>query len=78
MSDKRFLCKVGWHKSEDLETQSTKNICFGYIGCELPGLRVVRGCKHCGKLSYLSLNLAMPNKYLYQEKIWRSKGTCQT
>jgi len=67
MSDKRFLCRIGLHKCEDLKIQQTKkDIYFGYA----LGLRLIRKCKHCDKLIYLGLNLSMPNKYLYQEKIW--------
>lgn len=71
MSDKRFLCKIGWHKYINEKIERTKHICFGYAGCELPGLRVVRKCKYCDAIEYISLNLCMPNKYLYQEEIWR-------
>ena len=70
MSDKRFLCKIGFHKYEDVKTQRTKSICFGFAS-GLPGLRVVRKCKYCDNVSYMSLNLMMPNKYLYMEEIWR-------
>jgi len=69
--DKRFLCKIGFHKHKDVKTQRTKNIYFGFAGAELPGLRVVRECVYCGNISYMRLNLAMPNKYLYMEYIWR-------
>ena len=72
MSNKRFLCKIGWHKLEDIKTQRTKHIHFGFSGCELPGWRVVQKCKHCGEISYMRLNLMMPNKYLYQEEIWEN------
>ena len=71
MSNKRFLCKIGWHKLEDIKTQRTKHVWFGYTGCALPGLRVTKRCKYCGDIEYMSLNLCMPNKYLYQEEIWR-------
>ena len=49
----------------------TKNICFGFAGTEMPGMRVKQVCKKCGKVRYISLNITMPNKYLYREEIWR-------
>ena len=70
MSNKKFLCKIGLHKYVDVKIQRTKHIYFGYAGCELPGLRVVRRCKYCDDVGYMRLNLCMPNKYLYQEEIW--------
>lgn len=65
-------CKLGFHKYEDVKTQMTKSICFGCAN--LPGWRVVQKCKHCPKISYMKLNISMPNKYLYQEEIWRDNG----
>ncbi|KKM81462.1 hypothetical protein LCGC14_1329600 [marine sediment metagenome] len=70
MSDKRFLCRIGWHKLVDIKTQYTKYMRFGYTGCEMPGMRVTECCKYCDDIKYMSLNLCMPNKYLYQEEIW--------
>ena len=58
-----------WHKFEEKEIQRTKNMCFGYAGCELPGVRVKLVCKKCGEVKYESLNLTMPNKYLYMNEI---------
>ena len=56
-----------WHKFEDKETQMTKNVYFG--AC--PGIRIKQICKKCGKVNYVSLNIAMPNKYLYTEHLWK-------
>jgi hypothetical protein len=63
--------KICWHRYVDIETQISKGICFGIGGCELPGYRVVQKCEKCGKIRYISLNMMMPNKYLYNENIWR-------
>lgn len=70
MSNKRFWCRLDWHKWVDVKTQRTKHIYFGFAGCELPGFRVIQKCKHCDETRPMSLNLSMPAKYLYQEEIW--------
>jgi len=62
---------LGFHKYRDIKTQITKNILFGFGGVELPGYRLIQKCNRCGKINYMSLNLSMPNKYLYRENIWR-------
>lgn len=61
-----------WHNYEDVETQISKGMLFGFAGCEMPGYRLVQVCKKCGKRRYTSLNITMPMKYLYDERIWRS------
>ncbi len=66
----RFLCKIGIHKYKDKITQRTKNAYFGF-GQGLPGMRVKQECFFCGKQRYISLNLMMPNKLLYDEKLWK-------
>jgi len=63
-----FFC---WHKYEDIQTQITKNISFGY-GSGMPGYRVIQKCKKCGYINYQKLNLMMPDEYLYQERIWKN------
>ena len=68
---KKFRCKIGLHKFEDVKTQRTINVAFGFAGCELPGWRVVQKCKYCGHIGYQNLTLFMPNRYLYQEEIWK-------
>lgn len=60
-----------WHKYEDVKTQITKRACFGFAGCELPGYRLIRKCKKCGKTNYMRLNMVMPKQYLYDESIWK-------
>lgn len=68
----KLRCKFGFHKYEDSEKSITKNMCFGLAGCELPGIRIKQVCE-CGAYRYLSLNLMMPDKYLYNENIWYKK-----
>jgi hypothetical protein len=63
-----FYC---WHKYEDIKIQRTKSLNFGF-GSGLPGYRLIQKCKKCGKINYQKLNMAMPNKYLYDEKIWEN------
>lgn len=63
--------RLCWHKFKDIETQITKGICFGFAGAELPGMRIKRKCVKCGKIEYLNLNMMMPNKYLYEDSIWK-------
>lgn len=63
-----------WHRYKYIKTQITKGMLFGLAGCELPGYRVTEICEKCGKKRYTSLNLCMPNKYLYVESIWRDYG----
>ena len=60
-----------FHKYEDIKTEISKNICFGLAGAEMPGYRLTQQCKVCKKIRYISLNIAMPDKYLYDEKIWK-------
>ncbi|MCK5611199.1 hypothetical protein KAR91_55520 [Candidatus Pacearchaeota archaeon] len=67
----KFLCKIGFHKWHDDKYQHTKNMAFGFSGCEQRGRRLVRHCIHCDKVSYMRLNLAMPSKFLYDEAIWQ-------
>jgi len=64
--------RICWHKYEDIKTQITKRACFGFAGTEMPGYRVTQVCKKCGKVRYISLNLSMPDKYLYEEGMWRN------
>ena len=71
MSNKRFKCKIGWHKYKYIKAQRTKRMCFGLAGCEMPGQRVVRQCEDCGKIDYMRLTIFMPSRYLYEEGIWR-------
>lgn len=66
-----WWCKLGIHKYKDIKTQISKGLYFGFSGCEAPGYRVTQRCERCGKINYMSLNLMMPNKYLYQESIWK-------
>jgi len=70
-SNKKLRCKLGFHKYEDVTTQRTKHICFGWAGAELPGMRLKRKCKYCGEIDYMKLTLFMPSKYLYQENLWK-------
>ena len=60
--------KLCWHDYEEIKTQRTKRVCFGIGNC--PGIRVVKKCKKCDKVKYISLNLSMPRKYLYDESVW--------
>lgn len=60
-----------WHKYKEVKTQISKGLLFGVAGCEMPGYRVTEVCEKCGKKRYIRLNMSMPNKYLYDEKIWR-------
>lgn len=65
------MFKFCWHRFEDKVTQRTVNLYFGFAGSELPGIRITQACKKCGKVRYMSLNLMMPNKYLYMEEVWK-------
>lgn len=65
------MFKFCWHKFEDKEVHITKNICFGFAGAMVPGMRVKQVCKKCDKVRYISLNISMPNKYLYKEGLWK-------
>lgn len=67
---KSLRCWLGFHKYIDIKTQFTKGIRFGFSECEQPGCRVIEQCKKCGHIHYVSLNLCMPDKYLYREEIW--------
>jgi len=58
--------KICFHRYEDVKFQMTKGVLFHYV----PGYRLVQKCKKCGKIKYVNLNLAMPDKYLYRESIW--------
>jgi len=42
---KKIKCLLGFHKYEDIKTQVTKNMAFGFSGCEMPGYRIVQKCK---------------------------------
>ena len=66
----RLKCKFGIHKYKDIETSTTKNVSFGFAGCESPGMRVKQKCEFCSVERYVSLNLMMPNKYLREEYMW--------
>jgi len=69
---KKIKCLFGFHKYKDIKTQITKNVTFGFNGCEMPGYRLIRECEDYSKINYVRLNLCMPEKYLYNEKIWRN------
>jgi hypothetical protein len=66
----KLRCRLGFHKYEDKELSRTKNIFFGFAGCELPGQRIRQKCKFCSAERYVSLNLVMPHEYLYEERLW--------
>ncbi len=66
----KFLCQIGFHKYLDVKIQYTKNIRFGFSGCEMPGVRLIQYCKHCNKRHYMRLSLFMPSRFLYDETIW--------
>ena len=68
------MFKVCWHRFKDKKIERTKNMYFGFGGCELPGLRVKQVCEKCEKPRYVRLNIMMPMKYLYEESIWRKNN----
>lgn len=67
----KLRCKLGFHKYEDKETSILKGIMFGFAGCEAPGMRVRQECKFCSAERYFKLNMMMPDKYLYEEHLWK-------
>jgi len=67
-SKKRFLCKLGFHKYENIRLQVSKGIYFGHA----LGYRVTQKCKFCDDINYIRLNMCMPIKYLYEEWVWKN------
>ena len=63
-------CKWGFHKWEDGEMQTTKNVCYGWAA--YPGMRLKQKCKCCPEIRYMKLNLCMPTKDLYKEELWEN------
>jgi hypothetical protein len=73
MKIKNFLCKIGIHKYKDVETQITKNISYGFSGCELPGVRLKQICEKCNHVYYMKLNLFMSNEDVWNDNLYRKK-----
>lgn len=65
-----FFKNIHLCRFKEVRTQISKRLLFGTPGCELPGYRVTEKCSICGKTRYISLNLSMPNKYLYSDQHW--------
>lgn len=68
--EKRFLCKIGWHKYKEIKTEQIKNMLFRFAGCEVPAQRVIEECIYCKNIRYIKLNITMPDKYLKMHHLW--------
>ena len=60
-----------FHHYIDVKTQTTRTRCYGFMGAEMPGLRLVQLCDKCGKKRFIKLNLMVPDHDMKLDHIWK-------
>lgn len=66
MKKETIWCKIGCHNWEFVDVETSEKVWFA----DSPAARLKEKCVNCGKIRYTRVNLSMPEKEVYNNRIW--------